>query len=1051
MKKLVSILLSITLLITTLAFPLSSVSASNPTSITVHFYNSGDWEEVWIYQHLNSTIGEPFPGTLMIDEGNGWYKYEIFRYKEMRVIFSNGDFHIRKQIPHIDQPGLLVSGEKWVVRDRIYSEKPEGIQVHYYNYLKWETPYLYYTNHGDYKDFEFPGDQMIDEGNGRYSYTVFGYDAFDVVFNDGEGQQVPSHDQGRFHITEESWFVNDTLYNEEPDNLELFEPLQIFFYNIYGWEDVYLYYYDTVNEGENTFQKNGKPWPGTKMEKISDKSYLCTIYGYEKAKVLFSNGKGWQIPPNTPYEPDREGYSTTKGNMYVQGAWRDGNLDSDKDELTDFAETVIGTNQYNRDTDEDGLPDGYEVNVLKTNPLKSDSDGDGTNDSEHDFDGDGLTNIQEYLYGTDPHQSDTDNDRLSDYDEIYLYATDPLVYDTDNDKLGDGVEISVGLNPLMPDSFNDGILDGNRTITQQYLPTEDEKVNIDEAGVVPSLEFTGVGDYSTRLSIQDVTDMDALSKFDFLVGHSFDFVHDEDLQFDKAIVSFEIGADILANYGGEDLLIACYDEENKKFELLESTYDPVTKRLSAETSHFSIYNVIVSSLYHKVMDLDNPNSIQPVDDYTVKHTGVGWGITLQPATKLFHAVFFETYFDFNTLQTVESYYEIMAEDINNPAAIIAPEQLRFTNCIVYKHSQNGTTTQSTHSSYMLPYDLMRQIRFVYTNRDIPGPLGYVAYRASPFVNTAVKVRLIDGTWITLDKDPRLGDRTVDSDGDGIPDLDELGEELVISIPWLTSIQNNVGYAWNYTTHPTKQDNYTTDEKDANYLTKSEQRKMIALEYILLKHDKDLYVHDSILAEIASIRRNCAKSFYYTEEEKHHTVSLKTSKFRYDKDIEYTVDTIKGLHRQDTLIFAITGYFGPVGNALSVLGGISSSIEQNGTPDIEGLLESIALSILGKEYSLLAEALSAHHTSLDVINEDRETYVVSADNFVVQDGDACLELMFQTNLSKEGCLYHFYFREGALAHVAQYDNIYATQYAHGGSMVSDRGIQARWLQEGYVSR
>ncbi|MCD5381345.1 MAG: Ig-like domain-containing protein, partial [Candidatus Pacebacteria bacterium] len=44
--------------------------------------------------------------------------------------------------------------------------------------------------------------------------------------------------------------------------------------------------------------------------------------------------------------------------------------------------------------------------------------------------------------------TDTDEDGISDFDEINLYDTDPEVADTDNDGVSDGVEIVKGFNPL---------------------------------------------------------------------------------------------------------------------------------------------------------------------------------------------------------------------------------------------------------------------------------------------------------------------------------------------------------------------------------------------------------------------------------------------------------------------------------------------------------------------------------------------------------------------------------------------------------------------------
>lgn len=55
-------------------------------------------------------------------------------------------------------------------------------------------------------------------------------------------------------------------------------------------------------------------------------------------------------------------------------------IDTDKDGLVDSVESLIGTDPDNPDTDGDGLLDGDEVNVYRTDPLSKDTDGDGRND-----------------------------------------------------------------------------------------------------------------------------------------------------------------------------------------------------------------------------------------------------------------------------------------------------------------------------------------------------------------------------------------------------------------------------------------------------------------------------------------------------------------------------------------------------------------------------------------------------------------------------------------------------------------------------------------------
>ncbi|MBT4817752.1 MAG: hypothetical protein HON70_18745, partial [Lentisphaerae bacterium] len=76
------------------------------------------------------------------------------------------------------------------------------------------------------------------------------------------------------------------------------------------------------------------------------------------------------------------------------------------------------------DYDGDGLSTLGEY-LVGTNPYESDSDNNGISDADEDFDGDGLTNAQETVLGTDPVAVDTDDDSKTDDDEV-LDGTDPL-------------------------------------------------------------------------------------------------------------------------------------------------------------------------------------------------------------------------------------------------------------------------------------------------------------------------------------------------------------------------------------------------------------------------------------------------------------------------------------------------------------------------------------------------------------------------------------------------------------------------------------------------
>jgi hypothetical protein len=95
--------------------------------------------------------------------------------------------------------------------------------------------------------------------------------------------------------------------------------------------------------------------------------------------------------------------------------------DYDNDGLTNLEEWQHGANPTQTDTDNDGMPDGWEV----TNAFDPVNAGDASSDA----DGDGLNNLEEYEHGANPHASDTDGDGLGDASEVAA-RTDPNNSDT---------------------------------------------------------------------------------------------------------------------------------------------------------------------------------------------------------------------------------------------------------------------------------------------------------------------------------------------------------------------------------------------------------------------------------------------------------------------------------------------------------------------------------------------------------------------------------------------------------------------------------------------
>jgi hypothetical protein len=92
----------------------------------------------------------------------------------------------------------------------------------------------------------------------------------------------------------------------------------------------------------------------------------------------------------------------------------DGEEDADNDGLTNAAElTVYQTDPRNPDSDLDGLPDEWEI-TWSFNPKSASGVGEG----EANADEDDLSNFDEYLNGTNPRVSDSDGDGTNDSQEV---------------------------------------------------------------------------------------------------------------------------------------------------------------------------------------------------------------------------------------------------------------------------------------------------------------------------------------------------------------------------------------------------------------------------------------------------------------------------------------------------------------------------------------------------------------------------------------------------------------------------------------------------------
>ena len=184
-------------------------------------------------------------------------------------------------------------------------------------------------------------------------------------------------------------------------------------------------------------------------------------------------------------DPDLDGYS---GQFSLPG----------EELLTTREEYENGTDPFDRDSDNDGMWDGWEIrwDFDPNDPSDADidSDGDGvsnidefyddTNPRDIDLDQDGMPDVWEEINGLDPTNAsdaleDPDGDGLTNYQE-FLNNTLPFDEDTDGDGMWDGWEVLNGLNPTNPldgaiDSDHGGVSNVGEfhNSTDPWDPTDD--------------------------------------------------------------------------------------------------------------------------------------------------------------------------------------------------------------------------------------------------------------------------------------------------------------------------------------------------------------------------------------------------------------------------------------------------------------------------------------------------------------------------------------------------------------------------------------------------
>lgn len=276
----------------------------------VYFRKPKDWAEPNAYAWNGDKKNAEWPGVKMqkVEGTKTLYSYTLPEgFGEASVIFNDKikDNDAGNQSANIKLPfekSMYYDNDKKVLRDFTSddlaepeqesdsSEKTGVTKVYFKNTFGWEKVKVYAYNDGTAdKVKDWPGENVKDEGNGLYSYTLpKGFEGATIIFNNGAGGAGNQTVNLQTKVGSTMLFSSTGKDGEGKINGKLVSKSKVYFKNTEGFEKVKVHYW--IEGGKSTV------WPGESMVNEGDNLYSYTLpEGYENVNVIFdNNSKGMQ-------------------------------------------------------------------------------------------------------------------------------------------------------------------------------------------------------------------------------------------------------------------------------------------------------------------------------------------------------------------------------------------------------------------------------------------------------------------------------------------------------------------------------------------------------------------------------------------------------------------------------------------------------------------------------------------------------------------------------------------------------------------------------------
>ena len=303
-----------------------------------------------------------------------------------------------------------------------------------------------YCNSSYSKEYYIRFDETDSAGNSTGDYTAVGPVTIYQTFDGGT-------DSSSCDVDSDSTFsAESSEISTTPENADITE----------GWEDALkltLTFDDTIGIFTITKSVEGDTFDN------SGKMYL-KVGGYESTSTTRAKASVASGDSSVTFVDDFSEHCTYPKEFYVRFVASSGGV-------TVTGPIEVSINGEAPVLESPGSTSGDSDTGSSSGDDSSYYYGDGSDaDDESDWDGDGLSNETEAAYGTDPQDEDTDNDGLTDSEEVLTYSTDALDADSDDDGLDDGNEISYASDTRYPDSDYDGLEDGEEVHTYHTNPMD---------------------------------------------------------------------------------------------------------------------------------------------------------------------------------------------------------------------------------------------------------------------------------------------------------------------------------------------------------------------------------------------------------------------------------------------------------------------------------------------------------------------------------------------------------------------------------------------------